>query len=685
MTARQRETRSAPVRLAAGAALCALLVTAGGCREDESFHVGGMPHMPPHDGTAVALLPADQDNHLLPLYVGIDPGGNSLYTSCNALPTIAEIDLVAGELVWVHDLGFDHPGHAKVFPDGADRVWFSWEGEPGDPTVIRLDPATREVDHLDTGLLSIYHGVGLRDGGVAFAGQRGGLAPSQTALQILDRRGEIVTEAILGAEVIAMIQDSDGALALLIRSAEGQRAGVFRLRPTDLAIIDECLEPEAEPFAGGFGMLAELPDGGYAAAQDDAVHRIHCDGQPWRRQQLTDGHRDIVVVDEQILVFNGTGTDETAGPNWGIARRWDHDLEPLDPWYATGKNSRYGRADRESGLVWFNSEGTTEVWGMDPADGSIVHRIQLGEHIESLAVSPQGRVLYTGRLSNAFGLVDFEDETVHDVREAVTWPVAPVWQGTTVWLLDQLASTLYEIDGETLAILDVHDLGLDDNTLLTFSDVAYHAGRQTVFVAHSEQGVLVEYDPRLHVPVQRWQLHGPALSDDDLTGRLELFVLDHGVITFRNADGVFNLVDPDQDEVAGWTQLHPEDVDALRADKRIDQGLRTANGQRIYAGGFAVDTATLQRRPEYDLPVTALIADLHDGVFLGWRQDDLAVVVVDSDGQTLAEQVLPLNPQGEPALAYVPGDDPALIFTEFRRAEFRRLPLRKLFLDAGLL
>jgi len=673
------------VRWTTGGLLCVLVALAGGCADDEMFHVGGNPASPPRPANAVSLLPDGLDNHLLPLYVGITPGGDKLYTSCNALPTIAEIDLHDRELLRVHDLGIERPGHAKVYPDGAGRVWFSWDGEPGDPSIIRLEPGLGLVTHLDTGIDEVHHGVGLREGGAVFAGSRGGIAPGHTVLQVLDGNGGVETETILGSEVLGMFQDNEGALTMLVRSAESGRAGVFRMCTTDLALIDQCLDPWGDPFGGGFATITELPDGNYVASQDDALHLIRCDGHPWQRIQLDLGQRDVFALDDEIVLLAGSGTDETSGPNWGIARRWDLDLQPIDPWYSTGKNSRYGRVQRDENLIWFNSEGTTEVWGMDPTDGSIVDKIQLGEHIESLAVSAYGDVLYSGRLSNAFGLVDLDAGEATVVREEVIWPVAPVWHERTVWLIDQLTTELIEVDGETLEILGRHDLGLDDNTLLTFSDVAYHPHRGTVFVAHSEQGVLVEYNPQAGVPVNRWQLMGPPLSSQDLTGRLELLIFDHGVVTFRNPDGVFNLVDPDLEDVVAWNQLHPEEVDALRADKRIDQAIRTANGKRIYAGGFAVDAQTLARSPGYDLQVSTLIADLRNGHFLGWRHENLAVVILDADGHTLAQQILPVGPDGEPALALIPGDDPQLVYTEFRKAEIRRIPLRKLFIEAGLL
>jgi len=666
------------------AVLCAgLLALAAGCEDDESFHVGGKP-IHPHDGQVVSLLPEGQTNHLLPLYVGIDPAGHRLYTSCNALPTVAEIDLWTRSLTKVHDLGVARPGHAKVYPDGAGAVWFAWAGEPGEPTVMRLDPLTGEVTHHDTGLVAANHGAGLREGGAVFAGHRGGVAPDHTVIQVLGDGGKVRTETILPVEVLALRQASDGALVALVRDNAESRGGVYRMRPTDLALISQCLDPDGSPFDGGFAILAELPDGNFVASQDDALHHIPCDGRAWTSLQLEPGQRDLFVVGDEIVLLGNSGTDETQGPNWGIARRYDHDLQPVEPWFPTGKNSRYGRIDRDDNLIWLNSEGTTEVWAVDPADGAVADKVRLGEHVESVTVGPDGRVFYTGRLSNAFGLVDLDAEEAEVIREQVVWPTAPVWQGHTLWLLDQLSSDLVEIDAGSLGVRRVHDLGLDENTLLTFSDVAYHAPRGTLFVAHSEANVLVEYDPQQRVPVGRWQLDGPPVSSDDLTGRLEVLIFDDAVVTFRNSDGVFNRVDPDLDEVVVWNQLHADDVDALRADKRIDQSLRTANGRLIYAGGFAVDAETLDRRPGHDLDVTTLVADLRQGHFLGWRSADRALVVIDADGVVRAEQVLPVSPGSEPALEYVHGDEPQLVFTDFARAEIGRMPLRKLRIEAGL-
>jgi len=661
----------------------ALVMAASGCVEGAgSYQLAPPPEVPPTGGPAeeqrISLLPDGQLNHLLPVYVGIDHQRRRLFTSCNALPTIAEIDLVEQSLVRVHTMGDVDVGHARPHPDGDGVVWLTYSAAP---TVMRLEPTTGDMTYLDTGLDAVCAGAALDGGGLVVAGVTADTAPGHNTLLTLDGAGGVIAQDEFSGSALSMLLTDAGELAVLFHRADTGEAALFFLEPGSLDVLYHCTAPNPGQLEGGLAVMAELPDGGFVASQDAALNRVACDGDDWGRRDMEPTHRDLFVVDDEVLVLGRTGTDEAAGANWGIARRHDVDLEPLGS-FATGKNSGFGRLDPASGLIWLNSEGTNEVWGMDPGDGSVQGRVRLGEHVESLAVHADrpGRAFFTGRLGNAFGWVDFGSGEVAIRHDEVVWPVSPVHRGDTVWMLAQLTSALVEVETDTLEIRQVLPTGLPENTLLTFGDLAWHPDRASLFVSHAQENALVEVDPVLGEAVGRWELPGEPITDRDKLGCLEVLVVGDHVITLRNTDGRLGVVDPDAAEIVAEAVLDLALVDELREVPRREYASLDARGPRLYVGGFALDVETLARQPQHDLDISFLITATVEERLLAWRHGDSAIVVLDGEGMQLEERVVDLEPFGAPAFAWTDDGEGRLVYTAFAEAQLRSVPLADLIM-----
>jgi hypothetical protein len=527
--------------------LAALL---GGCPAEDS---GGDPDPDRPDprgplaAVTIPLLPSGQPNLLVPIQVGLDATTRRAFVSSNGLPTLAEVDLDTGALVAVHALGDIPALHPLVAPGDDGGVWLGFDAAPA---LARFVPGDGEAVPVDTPLVLCHALVALPGGGVAAAGRDA--AGADDRLVIVDASGD-VREVAFSGSVMGMTL-YDGGLAVL-RSEGAVVVKVLTLDPADGAVLDRCGAPDSG-LPGGFAWLAALDDGGFGWSQTSSVSRVDCPSGTWRSAELGRENRAAVALtDGAFLVFDRVGGTDR---NWGLATRFDPTLDLLGRAFETGKNSGYAAPDPVTGLVWVNSEGTGELWAIEPDTGTVVHRVTLGAHVESLAIDPRtaDRVVYTGRLTTEIGVADLRAGTVRRVDTDRRWSVSPTWLGERLFYLDDLTGDVVEVDPDTRVERAVLPSALGPNSFLTLADLLADPDRGTLFVAEPSSNRVAEVDPDDGALRATWTLSGAPPKNPDTPGRVELVGTAAGVVAVRNNDGVVSLIVPDREDLAGEGTAH---------------------------------------------------------------------------------------------------------------------------------
>ena len=75
--------------------------------------------------------------------------------------------------------------------------------------------------------------------------------------------------------------------------------------------------------------------------------------------------------------------------------------------------------------------------------------------------------------------------------------------------------------------------------------------------------------------------------------------------------------------------------------------------RRYWKRSPAVLKNTLQARPDLDVPLTRVIGRTDDGGFVGWRQDEGTMAVVDAAGTDVASAPLVASTYGDPLPVWV--------------------------------
>lgn len=608
---------------------------------------------PPPQGYTARLLPEGQANLLLPIHVGLDVTGRRLYVSSNGLPNIAEIDVDAAELVAVHtvDTVNLHPRVAA----GAAGVWLGYEDPPA---LMRL---TGEV--VEAGVERVHALVSTDDGGAVLAGSAG----EADLLVSVDASGAVVSSAVDGS--VLALDVGAGGVAALVREGDATAPTALISLDADLAVSSRC-----DIVGGGqaaFSWMDESPQG-WVVSMPTGVATLTCPSGAWTEIPIGRENRAIFSLpDETILVLDRLGA---ADRNWGVARRFDASLAAIGKGTDIGKNSGYAAYDPTSGLVWMNSEGTGEVWAVDGATGAIVERIRLGAHVESLVADADGRVVFTGRLAAQYGRADAAAEELTVAEGDLTWPSAPTWLGERLFVLDELDTTVAEIDPDTLEVMSERDPGLGSNAVLTLSDMVAHPTRGTLFVTHGELNVLAEIDPDEMVVLNRWDLGGGVVTDPNVPGRLEALVVPDGVLTLRNHDGAWTLVDPDASEPLASGTLDDEAIRAVSAGHQLDAARLSRDGERVWVAGAAFDTRSLTG--VRSLEGVDLVIDDDGGEVVAWRADPPALFTISASDERSQPVPVESAAWGHPAAVLVgEGQARAVWLGSFDGATLHFVPL----------
>lgn len=567
-------------------------------------------------------------NHVQPFQVALDVVQRMGYSTAFGSRSLAVFDLDTAELTAMLPLAEQPLSYPDVAVDDQGVAWISIRGEPA---AMRLDLASGEITELGGHLQRANTVLPVPGGGAVYLGftpddpQRSALARFAA-----DGSPEDLVELTGGAAGVVQLSGD--------RIATVSRAGLpdgFQVRQLpELDVVQTC----DLPFLAERG--AELDDGRVIVAGLDRIGLVDCgDGEPGTWTVGTENH-EVIGLGTQALVLDRIGAGEF-DPNMGMALRVDGDGPVPDSTFGTGKNTGYGGFDPITGTVWANSEGTSEVWGFDPWDGTVHARIPTGVFIDGLALDREvdDAAFVTGRLSNTIARI--EDGEVTAEHGDVFWPFSPVVDlgRDRLWVLSHTETVIHGLSRAGLQPEQVIDPGMGRSVLLTFSSLLLHPARDTLFLADAERDQLLEIDPDSGATLATWDLGGPLIEDRDAKGQLLLRL--HGdsgaVIVSRSNDARVQRVDPDGGVDTIW--LGDDLAEQLTSGNAVEFATLLQDDDLLYLGGLALDPTTLERLEEHDLDVYRVIGP-HPR-----RRSHLLAVHSDR------EQLVRLDARGEPIAA----------------------------------
>ena len=607
------------------------------------------------------LLADGESNHLLPLHLDVDPASRRAWCISRLLGTVAQVDLDTAEVLRVVPRYADSVNTPRIVGDGPDRFWLARSSAPA---LVRVDASSGEMTAVEIGLEAARAVLRLDEERLVVAGT---LSAGGDVLLVIDGNGEVVQQ-----------RELDGAALGLRAVDEDSFAALMRSDHVDVHAADTLARRYSCPLnidvASTDNRFARLSSGDFVVSANAGIGLAVCDGGSPLAVVEGNENREVVSLGDEALVLDRIGGSE---PNWGEMRRYDADLIETDPPCQTGKNSGYGGLDTQTGLFWMNSEGSTEVWAVDPDSFEVAHRVRTGVHVESVALDPArpGQVFVSGRLSDTLYRVDLAGAADEPLIANLDfhWPVRPLAFGGSLWLLDHLEGVLHELDSDTLEGLADLDLGEGADRSLTLADAELHPDRGTLFVSLGGSNTLLEVDLAEGAVVGRWALGGELLDRDE-AGRLEVLIRGDEVLTVRSADGQITRIDPELTEPLSTAAPV---ADLLPGQTRLQLSALSANNALLYVGPFAIDVASLDRRPGKDREWTFAIVQ-HDDTWIAWRGDDAMILLVDDEGEvlrTLATDIVPGGAQA-PEFLWAPDWEGRLIYTDLRRAGVVALPIR---------
>ncbi len=641
-----------------------------GCETMDEPADSDRPPVDPLPAATVSLLPAGQANLLVPIQVGLDPIGRRLYVSSNGLPTLAEVDLDAAALVAVHDLSEMSALHPLVAADEEGLVWLGFQkGAP----LASFDPTKGVYTVVDVRVAQVHALVSVEGGGAVAAG-----AATEGGHDVLLalRQDTSPLQFDLVGSVLGLDPATGGGVNALVSDARAEPpAAMVTLSGDTLVEQARCALADGQDASSGFSWFDELPGVGFAISQGRTVAALDCGTGLWN---------ELPVPGENYAVFGlSDGTfavlDRVGGAdrNWGLARTFDSALSETRDAVQVGKNSGYGARDPATGLVWMNSEGTGEVWAWRPESGEVEARVRLGAHVESITIDPSAPdvVVFTGRLSSSVGRANLRTGELVVVEDTLTWPVSPCFIGSRLFMLDDLTSTVVELDPISLSVMQRFDVGLGPNSTLTLSDLAADAERGWLYVSNGGTGDVAALDVDSGAIAGAWSLLG-ATPDADTPGRLELAVAAGGLVALRNSDGELRRLDPDSGAVLSATADGRSTHFVVRGHA-LDSLAVSDDGLRVWSGPWAFDALTLAEAESLTDDVL-VVRDAGAGGLMAWSSVASQVIRMDAARSVTFSAPTSPAPWGFPGFA-VRGDDgdQGIVLGSYDRAELQYVPVEE--------
>lgn len=324
-----------------------------------------------------------------------------------------------------------------------------------------------------------------------------------------------------------------------------------------------------------------------------------------------------------------------------------------------------------------NSQGAGEVWALRPETGEVEARVKLGAHVESVAIDPSDPdvVVFTGRLSSSYGSVNLRSGELLVVEDVLTWPVSPCFVGSRLFMLDELISTVAELDPASLSVIGTFDVGLGPNSTLTLSDLAADADRGWLYVSNGGTGVVAALDIDSGAVAGTWSLLGTP-PDVDRPGRLELVVAAGGLIALRNSDGELRRLDPDSGAVVEAMADARSTRFVLRGHA-LDSLTLSDAGARVWSGPWAFDSVNLAEAESLTDDVLVLHDSGEDGL-IGWSSVASQVIRMDATRATISAVATEPAPWGFPGFASRDDEgDLGVVFASYDRGELQYVPVEE--------
>ena len=560
-------------------------------------------------------------NNLQPFEVAIDPTARLVYLTALGTPTVAVVDVDTATLVGMIPLGGSAVTRPDLAADADGNVWVVGEKGFGAMRVTRTSLDRFESDLLIEGDAALP----APGGGMLLTGQAG---PGVTWAD-----GPVLVS--VGPDGTFQVGEAlpDGAPALIAIDGGARvgvilRTGMLEVRDASTLALEETCEM---PFAAQRG--AQLDGGAIVVSDDTHIGVVPCRGAEGWATELGVENKDVISLGDSALVLDRIG-DGDWDPNLGVAWRVTATGVEPRPAFETAKNTGYGALDPQTGLLWVNSEGTGEVWAIDPTTGEVQAEVRTGLFVDGLAVSPSqaGRHYVTGRLTDTVLRIDSGGLSL-DMSDQVRWPWSPVIdeERGLLWLLSQTSGDVHAFDLETLDWVDSIETRLGANPLLTFSGLGLDPHTGDLWLADSSTDQLLRISPDDGGVTRRRNLGGPLITDPDSIGELAVMVDAEGdVLVARSNDGrVVRYITDHDTSYLGWV-----DMDALEDVSEVDFARLDAERRVVWIGGAAVDATTLQRRDDLDLAVERVIGPDPDGsgALLAVSLDHQHLVRIDSTG-----------------------------------------------------
>jgi hypothetical protein len=424
-------------------------------------------------------------NNIQPFEVAIDATARLVYLTALGTPTVAVVDMDTATLVGMIPLGGSAVTRPDLAVDADGSVWVVGEKGFGAMRVNRTSLESFESDLLIEGD-ALLPGP---DGSMLLTGQAGPGVPWASGAVLLGvgpdggfQAGEALADGAPG-----LISIDDGARVGVIL-----RTGQLEIRDASTLVLEETCEL---PFSAQRG--AQLDSGAIVVSDDTHIGVVPCRGVDGWATEIGVENKDVISLGDSALVLDRIGADGW-DPNLGVAWRVTATgVDPL-PAFETAKNTGYGALDPVTGLVWMNSEGTGEVWAMDPTTGEIQAEVRTGLFVDGLAISPSqaGRRYVTGRLTDTVLRVD-DGALSLDVPDAVRWPWSPVIDEDRglLWLLSQTSGVVHGFDLDTLSWVDSIETKQGPNPLLTFSGLGLDPHTGDLWLAESNSDQLLRISP----------------------------------------------------------------------------------------------------------------------------------------------------------------------------------------------
>ena len=565
------------------------------------------------------LYDFEGDNHLLPTKLLVSSIKRQAYSHALNSDTLAQIDLDSRSLLTVHDL----PGTGRVeLYDGGNALYVTRESPP----LQIFDPVEVSFQALVVGLESVSGVLHLSETKTAICGT----SPDGSYLiQVHDRSDEHkrLSFEILPDVPRGLLQIDADHLAVIMGNSSGSTTIEIRAN-ADLSLTRSC----SSPF--GASAFALTPDGDVMLATNRQIGLAPCSETLPSREpallELGEENMEVILSPTGMIVLDRVGE---VNPNWSIARIFDTSAGSLDlsRSFQTGKNSGRGGRDSQTGLIWMNSEGTTETWAMDPKEGSIRAQVPLGLHIESTAASDtKGTVLVSGRLSSLLAVVDFVSGTTQVLNHTLSWPVSPTYFQGRFYVLDQLTGSVHRFDALDFKQGLSLDLGWENLDSLTISHMSLHPERGTLLISQGAADEVIEVDLESFSIKTRVPLGAPLDRDDP--GRMEVFPYGDGALAIRSYDGRVAEIDLDNESA----KLHEPLAGALQKRSHMQFSSLSQDQSLLYIGPYAVSTDTWLATPALDRDWSFPVHQDAQGDWVGWRESDTSLVRFSAAGEELA-------------------------------------------------